>query len=161
MIREPMVCPLREINWPSALSGMSRASAVTSKGYPPPSRTVVTSVISTAVRMFFFMMIPSSQAHCPDDYVNKLDADERDNHSSHAVQQQVPAQQCLGAHGSVLHSAQGKRNECNDDQRVENYCREHGRLRRRQTHDVQRVQHRESSGKHRRDDGKVFGHVVG
>ena len=66
-----------------------------------------------------------------------------------------------GADRPIAHAFQRQRNERDDDQRVEDDRREDGALRRRQPHDVERLQLRVEGDEHRRDDGEVLRHVVG
>ena len=82
------------------------------------------------------MMIPlnllwgqsgSGQMHGDQQQVNRLDADERNNQASQAVNQQIAAQQHSRAHGTVLDALERQRDQEHDDQRVENHRRQNGR----------------------------------
>src|SRR4029077_13007221 len=72
--------------------------------------------------------------------VDRLDADERDDHAAAAVDPQVAPQQWAGPDRAIAHAFERQRNERDDDQRVEDDRRENGALRRRQPHDVERLQ---------------------
>src|SRR5712691_1506984 len=106
MMWEPITVPLRRMSCPFAFSGKSTcASPVTTSGYTNPSNTVVTSVMNTEIRRFFFIVIPySGHPNSGDDHVDQLDTDERDDNSAHSIDQQVVAQQCGCAHGTVLNT---------------------------------------------------------
>src|SRR5579872_7476017 len=126
-----------------------------------PSRMVVARVINTAVSKFLFITRPLYQPYVCNQHVNQLDPEERNDDSAKAIQQQVVAQERGRAQRAVLHAPQRQRDQGHDDQRIENDRREYRRLGRPQMHDVQRIQHREGSRKHGRDDGEVLGHIVG
>ncbi len=93
--------------------------------------------------------------------VDEPDAGERHQNAAQTVDEDVAAQQGAGAHRAIFHAAQGERHERDDDERVKDDGREHGGLRRVQAHNIEAAQHRISGHKHGRDDGEVFGHVVG
>src|SRR6516225_6241270 len=126
-----------------------------------PSRIVVTMVIKTAMIKFFFISIFLCQSHTRDQHVNELDSDERDDDAANAVYPEVTTQQSSSAHWPIPHATQGQRNQRDDDYRVKNYSREHGRFGRSQPHDVERVENGKCTCKHRGDDGEVFRHVIG
>src|SRR5262245_61148463 len=109
-----MSCPL-------ALSGMSAwASPVTTRGYTIPSSAVVTTVISTATTKLRRISIePSRQTKKCDDDVDDLDADERDDDSAYAVEQEVSTEKRVRTHRPVRHAPECQRNERHDDHRVE------------------------------------------
>src|SRR6185312_773783 len=92
--------------------------------------------------------------------VNQPDAGKRREHSSKSVDQKVAAQETAGAKSSVFHSSQGKRNQGEYDQRVENHGREDCTLRRVQSHDVELSERWVGKGKHGGKDCKVFRHVI-
>src|ERR1700737_1492987 len=94
-----------------------------------------------------------------DDHVNQLDANERNDDSAQAVDQQVVTQQRGGAHGAVLYACQSQRNQGDDDQGIENYGRQYRRARSLEVHDVERVEHRESPRKHRWNDSEILAHT--
>src|SRR6476660_4514544 len=103
MMREPTTLPLRSISWPFALSGKATcAIPVITSGYTMPRISVVTIVIRTAAVRFFpmFMMFLHRrrgrsevrflrEMQCRDDDVDDLDADERRDDATDAVDQQV------------------------------------------------------------------------
>src|SRR5215204_2118085 len=104
-----------------------------------------------------------SRQPCGVDYhVDELDTDERHDDSAQTVNQKVTPEQRRGGHRPVLDATQRERDERDDDERVEDDGRQNRRLRRPQSHDVQRVQHGErcDAAEHGRDDGEVLRHVV-
>ena len=66
-----------------------------------------------------------------------------------------------GADRPILHAAQRQRNQRDDDQGVEDDGRENRALRRREMHDVERLQFGIADHEHRRNDREVLGDVVG
>ncbi len=65
------------------------------------------------------------------------------------------------ANGTIGDALQGKRNQRDDDQRIEDDCRQDGALRRRQIHNVERLELRVEGEEQRWDDGEIFRHIVG
>ena len=53
-------------------------------------------------------------------HIDQLDADKRHDDAAQPVDQQVSPQQRTGADRAIRDASQGKRNERDDDQRVEN-----------------------------------------
>src|SRR5690349_12589102 len=88
--------------------------------------------------------------------VDRLDADERDDDAADAVDQQIAPQQRAGADRPIADAPERQRDERYDDQRVEDDGGEDRALRRRQAHDVERLQLRVERDEHRRDDGEVL-----
>ena len=82
-------------------------------------------------------------------------------YASQTPDQQIPAQKCIGAERPVGDALEGDRDEQRDDDRIEDHRRQNGRGRRMEMHDVDRLEPRQGTGKKRRDDGKVFRHVIG
>src|ERR1700683_5651616 len=82
----------------------------------------------------------SSQMQDRDHEIDGLDADKRNDHAADSVDQKIAQKQRTGTDRSVAHTLQRKRNERDDDQRVENDCRKDGAFRRFQLHDVERVE---------------------
>src|SRR6516225_4055869 len=72
-----------------------------------------------------------------DDEVDGLDPDERDDQPAYAVDPQVPAEQRGRGGRPVADAAQRQRDQCDDDQRVEDDRRGDRRLRAMQMQDVQ------------------------
>ena len=63
-----------------------------------------------------------------DGEVDRLDADERDDHAAAAIDPEIAPQQRAGADRAIAHAFQRQRNERDDDQRVEDDRRENGAL---------------------------------
>ncbi len=66
--------------------------------------------------------------------------DERHDDAAQAVDEKVVAQKARRADRAVLDAAQRERDERDDDERVEDDGAQDGALRRRQVHDVERVE---------------------
>ena len=96
---------------------------------------------------------------CRQQHVNQLDPDERRDHTAYAVDQDIVAQQACRAQRTVWHAAQSKWDEGNNDQRVEDYCREDRGLG-FQLHNVEHAQYWIGSGKGHGDDRKIFRYIV-
>src|SRR5262245_36732202 len=77
------------------------------------------------------------QTNGHNDPVNEPDPRERHDNAANAIDEKVAPQHLSCADGLVLDSSQGKRHKRNDNDRVEDYCREHRALRRMQVHDVE------------------------
>src|SRR5580700_11735102 len=123
MIREPTIFPFFSISCPLARSGNSICdSPVTTSGYSNPKITVVTRVNHTEMRRFFFIN-SSNNPKIRQQYVDEFDSEKRSNNSTYAVDQQIALQQGRCAEWTVAHPAKGQRDECNDNQGVENYGR--------------------------------------
>jgi len=71
----------------------------------------------------FFHNFFSRQMQERYDDINQLDADERSNHSTHSINQQILPQQRGSPHRAVPDSSKGQRDESDNDQRVENHRR--------------------------------------
>src|ERR1700732_1216258 len=161
MIREPTILPFFSISCPLARSGNSTCdSPVTTSGYSNPKITVVTKVNHSEMSRFFFIN-SSNNSKIRQQYVDEFDSEKRCNNSTHSVDQQIALQQGRCAEWTVTHPAECQRDECNDNQGVENYCREDGRFRRVQMHYVQDAQDGKGRGKHRGYNCEVLGNVVG
>ena len=65
-----------------------------------------------------------------DDEINCLDSHERNKDAAYSVDPQVAAEQCRRANRPILDAFQGERNECDDDQRIEDNRRQDRALRR-------------------------------
>src|SRR5512135_1704399 len=129
MMRDPTTTPFRSISCPFALSGnIIWARPVTTRGYTSPNRTVVASVINTAVSRFLFISGPLREPDPRDQHVDQLDPDERHHDSAESVDEQVVAQQSRGSQRAIPDPAQRQRDQGNYDQRVEDHCGEHGGL---------------------------------
>src|SRR3954451_7312469 len=79
----------------------------------------------------------SNQVQGRDHEVDRLDADERNDDAAKAINQQITLEQRPGPHGAIPHALERKRNEGDDDQRIEDDRREDGALRTHQVHDVE------------------------
>src|SRR5260370_5308199 len=158
MILEPTIFPSLSISCPLARPGNSTwARPVITSGYKTPNITVVTNVNHTAIRRFFFIG-SSNNPKIRQQYVDKLDSDKRGNDSTHAIDQQVAAQQGRRTQWTIPHTAESERNQGDDDQSVENHRRENCRLRRAEMHYIQDAEQRKGSGQPRGDDGERIGH---
>ena len=96
-----------------------------------------------------------------DGKVDELDTHEGNDHATEAVNQQVASQHLFSPHGLVGDAAHGQGDQAGDDDGIENKGRQDGAERCGQPHDVQYGHLREYHHEHGRDDGKVFGDVVG
>ena len=96
-----------------------------------------------------------------DQDVDHLDADKGNDDAAEPIDQQIAPEQRTRADGPIGDALQGKRNERDDDQRIEDDRRQDGALRRRQIHNVERLELRVEGEEQRRDDGEIFRHVVG
>src|SRR5450830_37358 len=90
---------------------------------------------TSAGRRMFFMMIPliclletvrSGQMQCDQQQVDCLDADKRHDQATHAVNQQIAAQQHGSPNSPVLDTLESEGDEGHDDERVENHGRQNG-----------------------------------
>ena len=81
--------------------------------------TVSSIAITIAGRSSFNITVSSSEAQGVDQEVDRLDADERHDDASKAVDQQVAAQERAGTDRTKTDAPQGKRDQGDDDQRVE------------------------------------------
>ncbi|GCC46831.1 hypothetical protein chiPu_0030700, partial [Chiloscyllium punctatum] len=102
-----------------------------------------------------------SQAQGGDDEVDRLDADERNDDATQAIDHQVAAEQRAGADRAILDALQRQRDQRDDDQRVEDDRRQDRALRAGQVHDVEHLELRVEREEHRRNDGKILRDVVG
>src|SRR5579885_1186745 len=114
----------------SAFAELSGAAG----GSASPARPLERAMKITAFSLFRTLAL-CRQVQRDEDQVDELDANERQDNAAEAVEQQVAPQDRRGAERAILHAAQGQRNQRNDDQRVEDYRREHRAMRRRQPHD--------------------------
>src|SRR6516162_2412653 len=114
-----------------------------------------------AGRISFSMALSSGEVQGRNDEVNGLDADEWNNDAPDAVDKKIAPQQRGGPNRTIAHAFQSERNEGDDDERVEDDSGEDCTLWCCQVHDVERLQLRIESEKHRGDDRKVLCHVVG
>src|SRR5580698_1633428 len=104
------------------------------------------------------MSLVGVQRH--DDEVDQLDEDKGGDDPTDAVNEDVAAQDGLRTRWPPLDTAEGERNQGDDDQRVEDDRREHSALRTVELHDVQGLELRVDHHEQRRNDGEVLGHVV-
>ena len=94
------------------------------------------------------------------DEIDELDADERHDDATEAIDEQVALQDGEGAHRFVGHAAQGQRNQRDDDERVENDGAEDGAGGTVQVHDVERRDGREGRHQHGGNNREIFRHIV-
>src|SRR5882672_11344754 len=121
MSSEPTTCPVASVTrLPAARAGkIAWATPVTTSGYTSPVRTSVTTVMRSAMRISRIEPSFLGQTDEAEDHVDRLDADEGNDHATHAIDEERPAQEGGGAQRPVLHAAQGQRDEHHDDERVE------------------------------------------
>src|SRR5665647_2048428 len=90
---------------------------------------------TSAGRRMFFMMIPlilllesvrSGQMQCDQQQVDRLDADKGHDQTTHAVYQQIAAQQHGSPNSPVLDTLERQGDQGHDDERVENHGRQNG-----------------------------------
>src|SRR5882757_419736 len=101
-----------------------------------PVRMVKHTIMTMAGRISFNMSMSSRKACGGDGHVDQLDADEGHDDAAETVDEQVAYQQRGGAGGAVLHAPEGKWDQRDDDQRIENDGGQDGALRRLQVHEV-------------------------
>src|SRR5262245_49729559 len=90
------------------------------------SASMMSAGASSCLSMFFIGILPLDEAEGREQHVDELDADERSNEPSDAVDEQVVAQEFAGAFGAVFHTADGERNQQDDDDGVEDGCGQDG-----------------------------------
>ena len=95
------------------------------------------------------------------DQVDELDPNERNNDTTKAIDEQVTLQDRERANRLVRDAAQRKWNQRDNNQGVENDSAQDRAGRAVQVHDVQRRNRRERRHQHRRNDRKIFRHIVG
>src|ERR1700759_755671 len=76
----------------------------------------------------FMSRSPTESWNVQDDEVDELDPDERDDQAADAVDPQVPAEHGRRRRGPVPDTAQGQRDQRDDDQSVEDNRRGDGRV---------------------------------
>src|SRR5579883_3354648 len=114
-------------------------------------RTVMATIIRMAGRISFNMFLSSGKTDGGDQHVDELDANEGHDDAAEAVDEKIAPQNARRTHRTVGDAAQRQRDERNDDERVEDDCREDGALRRLQLHDVERLELWIEGEKHRGD----------
>src|ERR1035437_253632 len=95
-----------------------------------------------------------------DEDINGLDAGERNDDAAQAVDEQIALQNGKRANRFELHAAQRERNQCDDDEGVENDRAQNRAVRAVQVHDVERRDGGERDHQHRGNDGEIFRHIV-
>ena len=94
------------------------------------------------------------------DEIDELDADERHDDATEAIDEEIALENCQGAHRLVGDAAQGQRNQRDDDQGVENDGAEDGAGGTVQVHDVERRDGREGRHQHGGNNREIFRHIV-
>src|SRR6266496_2915211 len=170
---DPTTFPLTLTRLPLACLGkISSDTPVITAGYSNPVRTVKTSVKRSPGPSSLIMCYsysgglqvepaPLRQMQRNDDLVNQPNAGKWHDDSTEAVDQKVPAQQLASAHGLIPHTPKSQRHQSDNDYRIKDDRREYRALGRVQPHDVQLVQFGIHGRKHRRNDRKIFGNVIG
>ena len=82
-----------------------------------------------AGRSSLSMFVSSDEVQGVDGEVDRLDADERDDHAAKAVDEKVAPQQRACADRTIGDAVQRQRDQRDDDQRVEDDRRQDGALR--------------------------------
>src|SRR5688572_18932700 len=140
----------------------SCARPVTTPGYTKPVRAHSTTVSNSAgLTWWRSMAIASDESKDDEKQVEQLDAHEGHDQAAEPVDEQVAAQHGRGGSRTVGDAAERQRDERDDDERVEDHARQNRRLRRVQSHHVQRPELRIGGDEQRGDDGEILGHVVG
>src|SRR3979409_2798430 len=85
---------------------------------------------------------PSGKVQDDQQDVDDLDANERRDDSSRAIDDEMVTQQTRRADGAVLDAPQRQRNERDDDERVEDDGAHDRALRRREVHDIEPIEGR-------------------
>src|SRR5947209_3642032 len=127
---DPIILPSNVTRLPFARSGkMSSDIPVITAGYNNPVSTVKTSVKRNPGPSSLIIISFLRQTQRDDELVNGPYAWERDNDSTEAIDEKIPAQHLSRANRFILHASQCERNQRNDDHRVENHGGEDGTLR--------------------------------
>src|SRR5579862_7795165 len=112
-----MIWPCDSTIEPLACLGNSTwASAVTIPGYRKPVSSIRTNVSAIAGRNWLRSMRGDQ------DHVDQLDENERHNDAAGTVNDQVATENGRGAHGTISHASQRQRDQCDNDQRVEDHA---------------------------------------
>lgn len=93
--------------------------------------------------------------------IDQFNPDKGRNQPAQPIDGEVAGQQRASGHGLITHAAQCQRHQKRNDYRVENNGGQYRALRRCKAHDVQNAEPRIKDDKYRRDDGKIFCHVIG
>src|SRR2546426_10065683 len=97
-----------------------------------PSSTVVTTVMSTAIKrlraMFIFAVLDQPERR--DDRVDDLDPDKWHDNAADAINEQISAEKGFRAHRAVRDAPQRQGHQRDDDDRIEDHRGQNGRLRR-------------------------------
>src|SRR6266478_9264572 len=101
---------------------------------------------------FSMTSVSSGEVEGADNQVDGLDADERNDDSADAVDEQIASHERGGTDRTIAHPFERQRNKRDNDQRVEDDGGENRALRRRQAHDVEHSQLRVEGHEHCRDD---------
>src|ERR1700694_1684682 len=100
---------------------------------------VMTTIIMMAGRIWFHILISSRKTNGGYEHIDELDAGEGHGDPAQAIDQEIAAQDGGRSHRAIGNATQSKRDERDDDQRVEDDRRQDGALGRRETHDVERL----------------------
>ncbi len=117
--------------------------------------------MTSAGRSCFNIFLFLKPAEGDDGHINDLDADERNNDAAEAVDQKIARQQCACADRLISNALQRKRDQRDNDECVEDDRREDRALWGCKPHDVERAKLRIKGEKHRGNDCKVLGNVIG
>ena len=98
---------------------------------------------------------------CGDDEIDEFDPNEWNNDAAETVDEQVALEDGERAHRFVSDAAQRQRNQRDDDKRVENHGAQDRARRAVQMHDVERGDRGECRHQHGRDNGEIFGDIIG
>src|SRR5215472_7460952 len=101
-----------------------------------PVMTVMTRIITIAGRICLMSVASSGQTDGGDEDVDQLDTDERYDDPADTIEQQVATQDRRRTNRPVGDTAQRQRDQRDNDQRVEDDCRQNSALWRLQPHHV-------------------------
>src|SRR4029078_9205378 len=96
-----------------------------------------------------------------DDEVDRFDADEGQDQTAQAIDEEIATEQGRRAHRRVSHALQRQGDQSDDDEGVEDDRGEDRRLRRREAHDVERRKLWIGGYGQRRQGGEILGALIG
>src|SRR6202049_1997733 len=118
----------------------------------PVSADMTTSIRSAGVNCAnMVVLLVSGQVQRYQQQVDQLDADEGEQYASAAIAQHVSPQDGCGTDRAVFDALERQRYQSRNDQRVEDYRRQDGAVRRRKVHDVEGGEHGIGAGERRRN----------
>src|ERR1043166_5450405 len=121
---------------------------------------VVTNVNHRAITKFFFIA-SSNHPKVGQQEIDELDSEKRSHNSTYAINQEVALEQSGGTQRAIAYAAERERNQSNDNECVKNDRGKNCGLRSAKVHNIQDIQNRKCACEHRRNNGEVFGDIVG